>query len=91
MVCALSGAGGPILVMLLWVVCGVLARIVVGVALFDSVSHCHYPWNWCWGRKSICWKDTSSEIESIYCYIFSGTFPVYVVCGVISSRNNFSN
>lgn len=37
MVCALSGAGGPILVMPLLVVCGVSARIAVGVALFDSV------------------------------------------------------
>lgn len=91
MVCALSGAGGPILVMPLLVVCGVSARIAVGVALFDSVSHCYYPWNWCMGRKPICWKDTSSGVESIYCYIFSGTFPVYVVCGVRTSRHNFSN
>ena len=36
-VCALSGAGGPVLVMPLLVVCGVSARTAVGVALFDSV------------------------------------------------------
>lgn len=36
-VCSLSGAGGPVLVMPLLVVCGVSARTAVGVALFDSV------------------------------------------------------
>lgn len=37
MICALSGAGGPVLVMPLLVACGVSARTAVGVALFDSV------------------------------------------------------
>lgn len=36
-ICSLSGAGGPVLVMPLLVACGVSARIAVGVALFDSV------------------------------------------------------
>ena len=36
-VCALSGAGGPILVMPLLVVMGVPVRTAVGVALFDSI------------------------------------------------------
>lgn len=36
-ICSLSGAGGPVLVMPLLVVCGVSARTAVGVALFDSV------------------------------------------------------
>lgn len=36
-VCALSGAGGPILVMPLLVVMGVPVKTAVGVALFDSI------------------------------------------------------
>ncbi|HBA64402.1 MAG TPA: sulfite exporter TauE/SafE family protein [Lachnospiraceae bacterium] len=36
-VCSLSGAGGPILVMPLLVVCGMEVRTAVGVALFDSI------------------------------------------------------
>ena len=36
-VCALSGAGGPVLVMPLLVVLGIIIRTAVGVALFNSV------------------------------------------------------
>ena len=36
-ICAFSGAGGPILVMPLLVVFGITPRIAVGVALFDSI------------------------------------------------------
>lgn len=37
MICSLSGAGGPVLVMPLLIILGVSARTAVGVALFDSV------------------------------------------------------
>ena len=37
MICALSGAGGPVLVMPLLVVLGIGIRTAVGVALFNSV------------------------------------------------------
>lgn len=36
-ICALSGAGGPVLVMPLLVTLGVSARLAVGIALFDSI------------------------------------------------------
>ena len=43
LICALSGAGGPILVMPLLVVFGVPVKTAVGIALFNSILLRSHP------------------------------------------------